>query len=211
MVSLKANRRDWHMMLVVGVAVVSASMMWACGNESTSDGDSGTLATPTQDTSPIADMTLPTPDALGDYRELTVEQARALATFDIVLPDDIPAGLEAPTIMLSSPPALSPESPTPAPSMATMFFDVTGSEPQNAIQFVQRAGGTGTVDTEGDTTTIEVNGRTINKSISVNASGDPIVMYWWSRDDDVHQQVVAVLRGGLTEDTVNDLVDAIAE
>jgi hypothetical protein len=43
---------------------------------------------------------MPTRDAVGDYRGLTIEQARELASFDVVLPDEIPYGLESPTIML---------------------------------------------------------------------------------------------------------------
>jgi hypothetical protein len=152
---------------------------------------------------------MPTPDAVGDYRGLTIEQVRELASFDVVLPDEIPHGLESPTIMLSSPPAVTPGGDVPEPNMATIFFEVTGSEPQNAVQFIQRVGTDGTVGTDGDTTVIEINGREVNKATSVNTAGVPVVVYWWNRDDDVHQQVVAVLRDGLTEEMVEDLVEAI--
>jgi hypothetical protein len=89
---------DKHCILLAAIGLISATLVLACGD----DPDTGAIpaTTPTSDAAPGGDRAMPTRDAVGDYRGLTIEQARELASFDVVLPDEIPYGLESPTIML---------------------------------------------------------------------------------------------------------------
>jgi hypothetical protein len=149
----------------------------------------------------------PTPDEMGMYRGITLEQARAIVPFPVLVPGVVPEGLDAPEITVVESPPLATGGRT---YRVEMFFGVSGSEaPRRSIQVLQLdpRGTLGTLP-DGESTPITFNGVAVERRSGTNAAGTPLLAYYW-RTDEAQYQVFAMLEPPVSEYLLEQLVIAI--
>jgi hypothetical protein len=161
-----------------------------------------TSATPTTDPS-----ALPTPDEMGSYRGITLEQAQEIVPFAIVMPEHVPNGLESPTITVID---FGPLASGGRRYHVQMYFEVSGSEsPRKSVLFLQVSPTSNAPNMpEAETTTTTINGVEVNRTTGVNAGGEPMLAYCWT-DNGISYQIMSNPEGDLTPGLVEDLMLSI--
>jgi hypothetical protein len=167
------------------------------------------IAIPTDDPATPTVPDIPTPDDMGVYRDLTIEQAQAIVPFDVLVPAIMPDGLEEPTISVIESPELATGERNDR-YCVEMYVELFGDEsPRQSVLFMQMNGsGNAPNVPDARTTTITINGVEVNRTTGTNASGDPLLVYWWERDS-IHYQLIARTVGDLTPALVEQLLIAI--
>ncbi|HEX5164320.1 MAG TPA: hypothetical protein VFV93_02900 [Thermomicrobiales bacterium] len=161
-------------------------------------------ATPSADDEDVS--TLPTPDEMGMYRDITLDQAQAIVPFEIVVPEQVPDGLDQAFITVIEAPQVSGE-----PNYRVeMSFGLAGDEsPSQSIQFLQRDSPPPmTGIPEGATPLGTLNGIDVFQTNETNAAGDPLITYQWQHND-VGYLIIARTVGDLTPELVDKLLQAI--
>lgn len=145
---------------------------------------------------------IPTPNDSGTYVGITVEQAQRIVPFEIVMPTQVPADLELPSVV-------SVVDRTPF-FRVEAFFELTGDEsPRKSIQFTQYVpSGSDLNMPEAETTMTVVNGIDVNQTTGVNTDGDPLLAYWWEHNG-IGYQILAAPEGDLTPELIEALMQSI--
>lgn len=149
---------------------------------------------------------LPTPDEMGMYVDITLEQAQAIVPFEIVVPEPVPDGFDAPSITVIEAPRVSGE-----PNFRVeLSFGLAGDEsPAQSVQFLQRTSPPPITEVpEGATPMGTFNGINVFETTETNASGDPLITYQWQHND-VGYLLVARTVGDLTPELLDDLLFAV--
>lgn len=136
------------------------------------------------------------------YRELSLGEAREVASLDLLVPDPFPAGLGLVGV------DITPEGETAPFETVTFVYQLTdGDMPDDPITFTQRA-----VTAEvrhGDAEQIEIVGRTITTFHTAHdEDGNPLAIYAWS-ENNVSYLLSARLAGDVTEDHLIEFLEAL--
>lgn len=224
-------RQQWLQFALAAVAFIAAGVVLALIFGSGSDdpksqpGIGGppeatatAAATPTAPPAPATATTgsqdpsaLPTPDEMGMYRAITLEQAQAIVPFEIVVPEDVPGWKVPPVVTVFDLPIVRNGF---QPYRVEMWFELSSDEsPETSIltsvQFTQLSlNSTGPNMPEAETTTTVINGIDVNLTTGVNGGGDPLLAYWWTNND-ISYQLLALPKGDLTPERVEALMQAI--
>jgi hypothetical protein len=219
-------RQQWLQFALAAVAFIAVGVVLAlifgsgADDQETRPGVGGspeatatTAATPTATVAPSTATTgsqepsvLPTPDAMGMYPGITIELAQAIVPFEILVPEPVPDGLDAPFITVIEAPQMSGE-----PNYRVeLSFGLTGDEsPAQSVQFVQRASPPPMTEVpEGMTPLGTFNGINVFKRSEPNAAGDPLITYQWQHND-VGYLLVGRTVDDLTPELLDDLLQAI--
>lgn len=152
---------------------------------------------------------LPTPDETGTYRGITVEQARQIVQFEIVMPERVPEGLEPPELTVVE--LRRPVPPGARDYQVEMVYEVSGDEsPPKSVTFTQLGpsfSDLNLAETE-STTTTTINGVEVTRIAGRSTGGDPLLAYTWERDD-LHYMIFTALDDDLTPELVENLMLAI--
>lgn len=147
---------------------------------------------------------LPTPDEMGMYRGVTLEQAQAIVPFEIVMPNRVPDGLEPPSITVID---AGPIATGGRSYQIQVFFELSGDEsPRKSVQFLQMSPASGSPNLPGaETTTTTINGIDVSRTTGTNVGGASLLAYWWENDG-IGYQFIAAPEGDLTPGLVEDLM-----
>lgn len=159
-------------------------------------------ATSTLDTSASPVAQLPTPDAEGVYRDLTVEQARAIVPFDLVFPENLseplaPAGIQ----VIESPPVRTGG----WVYQVTAYYEAGASG--DTYQYLQ-SNQTPSDGSASDATPTEIAGTSVSTTTLTRPDGSAVATWEWT-DGEVFRQVVASVKDDTTEALAENLVAAI--
>jgi hypothetical protein len=205
-----ANRRRWKQRSTVMVVVVAITTLVAIGIARSQDGDTvqaETAQTPTaQAGSPLA---APSPDADGIYHDLTVEQAKRVVPFDLVMPDVLPENLAASLITVEESDRIEGLVTRPDEKMyvVTTTYGPANARTHEAIRYIQS---NRIMETPpwGEMSEVELGGKAINKAIMESAGEPTVAIYWWQADG-IHARVVTEMESDSMIDIVEQLVAAI--
>lgn len=156
----------------------------------------------TLDTSASAVAQPPTPDAEGVYRDLTVEQARAIVPFGLVFPANLPDPLAQEGIqVIESPPVRTGG----RVYQVTAYYEAGASG--DTYQYLQ-SNQTPSDGSVSDATPTEIAGTSVSTTTLTRPDGSAIVTWEWT-DGEIFRQVVASVKDDNTEALAEILVSSI--
>ena len=161
-------------------------------------------ATSTLDASASPVAQLPTPDAEGVYRDLTVEQARAIVPFGLVFPTKLPDPLAQEGIqVIESPPVRTGG----RVYQVTAYYKAVASG--DTFQYLQ-SNQTPSDGSASDATPTEIAGTSVSTTTLTRPDGSAIVTWEWT-DGEVFRQVAASVKDDAAKATAERLVMAIID
>lgn len=194
------------------LVIPAVALTLACGTEDTATVPDATATTPAAETEA---MSYPTPDSSGLYRFTTIDQARQIVPFPVVVPEPMPVQFEMTGVLAQA--ALNLATPGvfdyALPEIVTITFAMLdGKTPPPGIQLIQTPIGDGeSPELWAATITIEDLGtRSITKTVGTNGSGTPLVIYSWKQQG-INLQLVSVVGSDVTEEDLAQLVAAIPD
>jgi len=173
------------------VVILTLAFTIGCVTDS-SDAGSGSPAT----------ITLPTPIQDGVWNNLTVEQARALASFPLLVPVPIPAPLELTNIIVLASPTTGSHGTAhyaelhfraQADTPAVQLLEITSENTVNAGPSAKRS-------------TLEINGWTIHKVTDPRGGGKTTLSYSWNSDGTSYALVALLPPSNVTEVQLEQLI-----
>jgi hypothetical protein len=214
-------RRQWLQFALAAVAFIAAGVVLAMIFDSRADDPDarpGVAASP-EATATIAPATatiasqdssaLPTPDRNGTYRDITVEQARQIVPFEIVVPEQVPEGFEPPVLSVVE--RRIPSAPGARIYEVEMVYALSGDEsPAQSVKFTQLGpnGGDVQITNTESTMGITANGVEATRIEGRSTGGDPILAYTWEHDG-LHYLILSSPAGDLTPELVDALMQDI--
>jgi len=214
-------RQQWLQFALAAVAFIAVgavlAMIFGSGsnNPETRPGVGGspestvTAAPATATTGNQEPSTLPTPDGSGTYRGITVEQARQIVQFEIVMPEHVPDGLEPPELRVVE--LRRPVPPGARDYHVELVYEVSGDEsPAKSLTFTQLGPNFSDLNLAGpeSTTTTTVDGVEVTRMTGRSTGGDPSLAYVWERGD-LHYMIFTLLDDDVTPELVEALMQAV--
>ncbi|MCO5175760.1 MAG: hypothetical protein M9890_02155 [Thermomicrobiales bacterium] len=179
--------------VTVGAALFATS---ACNTDSTHDSASSPIS------SAAASLVLPTPIQDGVWNALTVEQARALASFPLAIPDPMPDSLQLTNIVvMTSPPsgALGKTNYAEVHIMSTsgtskiVLTETTRETQLNVGDSVTRR-------------TLDINGTSVDKVDDPRGDGKTTLSYSWNSNGVWYSVVALMPSADVTETQLEQLI-----
>jgi hypothetical protein len=206
------DRSQWlelaAVLAVVLVAVVALAVFRGQSDSPPQHGGAPPLPTATATVSPTptpeAVVTLPTPDIGGMYRNVTADQARALVPFALQLPAHLPDEFAAPVISVSE---TVQEGRAESTWAVTLMLALAADPATEPVEYVQTSADP-VNPPAGRSTTIELAGETITRTVVEVPGGRPLLIYSW-QSDGVFRSVSALTDDSLPVSLVDRLVSAI--
>lgn len=155
---------------------------------------------------------LPTPDASGVYRGLTIEQAKQLVPFRLTEPTRVPAALVFEGVDVSAwPPPPAGGTPTPPDTAVLYYRPAADPTAGRGVQLWESLHNTTPAASTGATQTVlTIEGKQVTKTVQPNVAGVLVTSYAWQTGD-IYYAVMGIVEPPVTGQDLEELVAAMSD